>query len=120
MTDRIVVRDLLLRTFVGINNDERVNRQDVVLNLTLHVDTRPAASSDDIADAINYRTIAKNVIAHVEQSRYMLVETMAEEVARLCLSDKRVKHVEVAVEKPTALRFARSVGVVIERSQDSV
>ena len=62
MLDRILIKDLLLRAIVGINDDERTNRQDVVINLVLEADTRPAARSDDIADAVNYRTVAKEVI----------------------------------------------------------
>ena len=115
MPDRIEIRDLLLRTIVGINPDERVHRQDVLLNIELEADLRPAARSDDIRDAVNYRTIAKEVIELVEGSQYQLVESLAEAVARLCLSDERVSRVRVGVQKPGALRFAASVGVTIER-----
>jgi FolB domain-containing protein len=118
MLDRILVKDLLLRAIVGINDDERTNRQDVVINLVLEADTRPAARSDDIADAVNYRTIAKQVIDLVEASEFLLVEKLAEEVARVCLADRRVVTAQVTVEKPTALRFAGSVGVSIHRSRE--
>ena len=117
MPDIIEIRDLLLRAIVGINPDERVNRQDVLLNLTLQADLRPAAKSDDIEDAVNYRTIAKEVIEFVEQSRFNLVEALAEAIAALCLRDERVSRVCVNVQKPGALRFAQSVGVTIERSR---
>ncbi len=117
MTDRILVKDLLLRTIIGINDDERVNRQDVVINLVMHADTRVAAKTDDIAEAVNYRSVTKDVIDLVENSDFLLVERMAEEIAQLCLSDERVERVEVTVEKPSALRFAASVGVSIERTQ---
>jgi len=118
MTDRIVIKDLFLRTIIGINDDERSNRQDVLINLELDADTRRAGQTDDIADAVNYRTITKNVIELVEDSRFFLVEKMAEEIAKLCLADTRVTRVSVAIEKPAALRFARSVGVRIERSRN--
>ena len=62
MTDQILINDLFLRTIIGVNDDERSNRQDVLINLALDVDTRPAARSDNIDDAVNYRTIAKQVI----------------------------------------------------------
>lgn len=117
MTDRIFIKDLLVRTIVGINDDERVNKQDVVINIVLEADTRAAARSDDIGDAVNYRTVTKDVIELVEQSQYLLVEKLAEEIARLCVSDERVQRVHVTVEKPTALRFAASVGLTITRTR---
>jgi D-erythro-7,8-dihydroneopterin triphosphate epimerase len=118
MTDEIHIRDLLLRTIIGINEEERRNRQDVLINITLHADTRPAGDSDDIVDAVNYRTITKKVIRLVEDSRFFLVEKMAAEISAICLEDPRVEKVRVSVEKPGALRFARSVGVTIERERD--
>jgi D-erythro-7,8-dihydroneopterin triphosphate epimerase len=117
MSDEIRIKGLFLRTIIGINDDEREHKQDVRINLALKVDTRPAAKSDDIRDAVNYRTIAKNVIDLVENSRFFLVERMAEEIAQVCLGDPRVKKVRVDIQKPAALRFARSVGVRIVRSR---
>jgi len=117
MPDRIEIRDLLLRAIIGINADERINRQDVLLNIELDTDLRPAARSDDIRDAVNYRTIAKDVIDLVEGSQFQLVEALAEAVAALCLRDARVTRVRVSLQKPGALRFAASVGVTIERTQ---
>lgn len=117
MTDRIIIKDLFLRTIIGINDDERSNRQDVLINLELETDTRAAGKSDRIEDAVNYKTITKQVIDLIEGSRYFLVEKMAEEIAQLCLADRRVNRVKVTIEKPAALRFARSVGVSIERSR---
>lgn len=118
MNDRILIRNLLLRTIIGINESERHNRQDVVLNITLETDTRAAGLSDNIEDAVNYRTITKEIIEHVENSRYYLVEKLAAEIARLCLAHPRVSRVTVRVEKPGALRFADSVGVEITRSRE--
>jgi 2-amino-4-hydroxy-6-hydroxymethyldihydropteridine diphosphokinase len=117
MTDRIQIKDLLLRTIIGINDEERRNRQDVLINITLHADTRAAGASDDIADAVNYRTITKRIIRLVEGSQFFLVEKMAAEIAAICLEDPRVERATVQVEKPGALRFARSVGVEIDRSR---
>jgi dihydroneopterin aldolase/D-erythro-7,8-dihydroneopterin triphosphate epimerase len=116
---RIVIRDLLLRGIVGINPDERTKPQDILVNITMWAETRPAAASDDIGDAINYRTITKAIIAHIEQGDPMLVERLASEVAGICFdADPRIEEVEVALEKPGALRFARSVGVVIHRTRE--
>ena len=117
MADQIQIKDLLLRTIVGINEEERRNKQDVLINLVLYADTRAAGASDDIADAVNYRTITKRIINLVEGSQFYLVEKMAAEIAALCLEDPRVEKVNVRVEKPGALRFARSVGVEIERTR---
>ena len=118
MSDRILIKDLLLRAIIGINDEERRNRQDVLINITLHADTRAAGASDNIDDAVNYRTITKQVIRLVEGSEFYLVEMMAAEIAAICLSDQRVTRACVRVEKPGALRFARSVGIEIERGRD--
>jgi dihydroneopterin aldolase/D-erythro-7,8-dihydroneopterin triphosphate epimerase len=118
MADYIEIKDLLLRTIVGINPEERENRQDVVLNLRLETELQESGRSDDINRTVNYRTLCKQVIELVESSQFLLVERLAEEVASLCLGDSRVKGVRVSVEKPGALRFARSVGVVIERRHE--
>jgi len=117
--DRVFIRDLLVRGIVGINPEERTNRQDIVVNVTLWADTRGAGASDDIADAVNYRTVAKAIIRQIEEGQPMLVERLVAEIARLCCeSDPRVQALEVTVEKPGALRFARSVGVTIHRSRE--
>jgi D-erythro-7,8-dihydroneopterin triphosphate epimerase len=118
MSDFIEIEDLLVRAIIGVNSDERENRQDVMISLRLEADLRPAARSDLIDDAVNYRTITKCVIGFVEQSSFQLVETLAEEVAQLCLKDSRVERVRVHVRKPGALRFARTVGVCIERGRN--
>jgi FolB domain-containing protein len=118
MTDQIQIKDLHLRTIIGINDEERRNRQDVLINITLYADTRPAGRSDEIGDAVNYRTITKQVIELVENSSFFLVEKMAAEIAAICLVDPRVERARVRVEKPGALRFARSVGVEIDRTRE--
>jgi len=120
MSDRIQITDLLLRTIIGINEEERRNRQDVLINITLYAGTQAAGASDDIEDAVNYRTITKKVIKRVEESSFYLVERMAAEIAAICLQDPRVEAVDVSVEKPGALRFARSVGVEIHRTRSDV
>ena len=116
--DRILVRDLLVRGILGVNDWEREHRQDILINLTLTHDTRAAAASDDIDRSLNYRTLTKAVLALVEESSFQLVETLAEAVARICVVDFGAERVRVRVEKPGALRFARSVGVEIERGPD--
>lgn len=119
--DRIMIRDLLVRGIVGINPEERRERQDILVNVTMWADTRSSAASGDIGDAVNYRTIAKALIAHIESSQPYLVERLAADLAAICLAqDKRVQAVEVSVEKPGALRFARSVGVTIYRQREEM
>jgi len=117
MSDQIQIKDLLLRTVIGINDKERHNRQDVLVNITLEADLRAPGLSDDINDAVNYRTLTKHIIQMIENSQFFLVEKMAAEVARLCLGDPGVLRVTVTIEKPGALRFARSVGVTITRTR---
>ena len=109
--------DLLLRCIVGINDDERTQEQDVVVNITLYGDLSAAVRSDCIRDTVNYKAIKKRVIAMVERSEYFLVEALAGRIADICLGDARVERVRVKLEKPGALRFARSVGVEIIRDR---
>ncbi len=113
--DRIHIRDLSARCIVGINPDERVNRQDVVINLTLYADLRKAGQSDNIADTVDYKAVKQAVLALVEGSSFLLIERLAEAVAEACLAQPGVLRAAVLVEKPAALRFARSVGVEIVR-----
>ena len=114
--DKIFIRDLLLRCIIGINPEERVNKQDVLINLTLYTDFSGAIKTENIDDAVNYKKLKLAVMAMVEQSSYLLVEKLAQAVADICLKAEGVQAVRVGVEKPTALRFARSVGVEIFRT----
>ena len=114
--DRIDIHDLLLRGIIGINDWEREKQQDILINISLFGDFRSAGDSDDIANTINYRTVTKKVIKHVETSKRFTVEALASDIARICLEEPGVQRARVRVEKPGALRFTRSVGVEIERS----
>lgn len=113
--DRIHIRDLRARCLVGTNPNERVNKQDVVVNITLYADLRKAGRSDDIADTVDYKAVKQAVLALVEGSSFLLVERLAEAIADACLAQAGVRRVRVLVEKPAALRFARTVGVEIVR-----
>ena len=115
--DRISIRDLALRCIIGVQDFERREKQDVVINVELEADLREAGASDDIADTVDYKAIKKRIIALVEDSRFNLIEALAEAIARVALEDPRVERVKVLVEKPGALRFARSVGVEIVRER---
>ncbi|MBF0096628.1 MAG: dihydroneopterin aldolase [Magnetococcales bacterium] len=115
--DRIKIRDLHLRCVIGIQEWERHTVQDVRIQVLLHLDLAAAGRTDRIEETVNYKTLSKAIIALTEQSHFFLVEALAEQVAQLCLQDKRIAKVKVTVEKPGALRFARSVGVSIKRWQ---
>jgi FolB domain-containing protein len=115
--DKIIIRDLLLRGIIGINPDERVKLQDILINIVIWADIRKAAASDAIEDAVDYKTITKRVIQHVEESSDFLVERLVTDIARLIIMEYGVERVMVRVEKPTALRFAESVGIEIERTR---
>jgi len=119
--DRIFIKDLLVRGIVGINPEERVNRQDVLINATLWFDTRQPSRSDNVEETVNYRTVAKGMIAHIESGEPLLVERLAAELVQLCFDiDPRIEAVELSVEKPGALRFAQSVGLTIYRTKEEV
>lgn len=115
--DHILVRDLSARAIIGDNPGERRARQDVVLQLRLGYDGGKAARTDKLADALDYRALKKRVIALVEASEYHLLEALAEAVAKSCLEDGRVEEITVTIDKPGALRFARSVAVEITRKR---
>ncbi len=119
--DRILIRNLMVRGIVGINPEERANRQDILVNATLWADTRAAGASDHIEDTVNYRSAAKAMIAHIENGAPYLVERLAADLVRICfVSDERIRAVELTVEKPGAVRFAQSVGLTILRRREEV
>lgn len=113
--DRILIEGLTARCIIGVNHDERTEKQDVVMDLTLYADLAGAARTDAIGDAVNYREVKKKVLSFVEASSFQLLETLAEGIASVCLGHKGVERVTVRVDKPSALRFARTVGVEITR-----
>lgn len=115
--DRILIRDLLLRGIIGINEWERKKRQDILINMTIFADLERAGATDDVEHTLNYRSISKAVIGLVESSSFYLVEALGTEIARLTVVDFGARRVVVRVEKPGALRFANSVGIEIDRSR---
>jgi FolB domain-containing protein len=115
--DKIYIRDLMIRCVIGIYPHERKEKQDVVINLVMEGDFARACRSDKIEDAVNYKTIKKNVIRLVEKSSFNLIEKLADSIAQTCLKDRNVRRVTVTVDKPGALRFARSVAVEVSRGR---
>lgn len=115
--DKIIIKDLSARGIIGIHSDERIQPQEIIINIILFANTEKAGHSDDIADTVSYSTIAKKVRAHAESAQRFTVEALAEDIARLCLEEPRVVKVQVRVDKPRAIRFAVSAGIEIEREQ---
>ena len=119
--DRTYIKNLLVRGILGINPEERVNKQDILVNATLWADTRQAGLTDDVQYAVNYRTAAKAIIAHIEENEPLLVERLVADLARICMeTNATISAVEISVEKPGAVRFAESVGVTIFRTRAEV
>lgn len=116
--DKVVIKNLLARGIIGVNERERKRAQDILINVTLFTDTARAAETDDIKDCVNYSTMSKKVLAHAESANRMTVEALANDLAKLCLEENSVQKVIVRVEKPGAVRFAESVGVEIERNRN--
>jgi len=112
----LVIRGLAARTFIGITADERAKRQDVLIDLTLEVSTR-AGRTDRIADAVDYKAVKDAVLRYVEGTEHNLLEALAQGIADRCLRHHGVRAVEVEVDKPGALRFARSVAVRLKRER---
>jgi len=113
--DIIYLNDLRIDTIIGIYDWERRVRQTVSLDLEMASDIRKAAASDDIADTLNYKAVAKRLIQFVGESEFQLVETLAERIAGIILSEFEVPWVRLRVNKQGAVRGARDVGVIIER-----
>ena len=110
---RIRVKDLRLRTFIGIKEEEILNKQDVLINLTMLYPAADAVRDNVIDHALNYRTITKAIIAHVEGNRFALLERLTQEILDLVMTHQAVRYAEVEVDKPHALRFAESVSITL-------
>lgn len=117
--DIVFLRELKISTVIGIWEWERHVTQTVSLDLEMATDVKRAAAADAIEDALNYKDVAKRLIEYVEQSRFQLVETLAESVARIVVQEFGVPWVKVSVAKPGAIEGSREVGVRIERTTAS-
>ena len=113
--DKIFLKELTTETVIGIFDWERRIRQTVVIDLDMGADIRKAASSDHIDDTLDYKSVAKHIIAFVEAAEFQLVETLAERIAGIILEEFPVPWVRVRINKQGAVRGARDVGVIIER-----
>ncbi len=118
-SDKIYIRDLEIRCIIGVNQDERTEKQDVVINVILFTDTRKAGRTDALEDSVDYKKVKKTILSLVENSEFLLIEKLADEIAKVCLDDTKVQKVNVTVDKPGALRYTRSVAVEIVRTRES-
>lgn len=116
--DKVFIKDLLARGIIGIRDWEREKEQDILINVTVYTDTTRAAETDDINDCVDYSALAKKVQTHAETAKRLTVEALANDLAKICLDVKLARKVVVRVEKPGAVRFAKSVGVEVERKRD--
>lgn len=115
--DKIIIRDLLVRAIIGVDELERRKPQDILINVEMFADLKKAGLSDSLDDTISYSSMVKIIQNLAESVQRFTVEALAEDIARLCLNDNRVEKVMVRIEKTTAVRFVKTVGVEIERYQ---
>ena len=115
--DIVFINDLRIETIIGIFDWEREVKQTVSLDLEMAHDNALAAATDDIQHALDYKSVAKRLIQFIEAAEFLLVETMAEEIAKLVMTEFTVPWLRLTVRKPGALRGARDVGVRIERGE---
>lgn len=112
---KIRVKNLLIRTYIGFNPEELVNKQDVIINLEIETDIPVhAMEADEPLDIFDYKTITKRIIALVQESRFKLLEVLTQKILDLIMEDTKVKWARVEVDKPHALRFAESVSLEME------
>ena len=115
--DKVFIEGLEIETLIGIYDWERKIRQPLLFDLEMAFDNRKPAASDDIGDTLDYKAVSKRLIQYVSSSDFGLVETLAERCAELVLAEFAVRHVRLKLSKPGAVRGARAVGVIIERSR---
>lgn len=117
--DTVFVRDLSIDTIIGIYDHERTQKQTIVLDFDMSFDIARAALSEDIEDALNYKTLTDTIRAFVEGSEFLLIETLAERITSMIIDDFGVANVKLTLHKPNALSGTTDVGVIIERPTTS-
>jgi dihydroneopterin aldolase len=113
--DKIFLDELRIETIIGIWEWERKIRQTIIIDLEMSADIARAAATDDVADTLNYKSVAKRLQSFVGESSFQLVETLAERIAAIIRDEFDVAWVKVTVHKPGAIRGSKDVGVIIER-----
>jgi D-erythro-7,8-dihydroneopterin triphosphate epimerase len=112
---KIRVKNLLIRTYIGFNPEELVNKQDVIINLEIETDIPAhALEADEPIDIFDYKKITKKIIALVQDGQFKLLEVLTQKIMDLIMADEKVKWARVEVDKPHALRFAESVSMEME------
>ncbi len=115
---KIKVKNLLIRTYIGFNPDELINKQDVIINFEIETEIPDVAmENDEPFDILDYKTITKKIISLVQEGRFKLLEVLTKRILDLIMEDKKVKWAKVEVDKPHALRFAQSVSLEMEASR---
>ena len=114
--DKIIIKDLLVQGIIGVNDWERQNPQDILINLEVFGDFRLAGETDEIADCLNYFILNEDVSQLARTAQQFTVEALAADIAKLCLAEQGVEKVLVRIEKPHALSTAKSAGVEILRT----
>lgn len=109
----IRIKNLRLRTYIGINDDEVLNKQDVIINVKIHYNAEQATDTDQMDDALNYKTITKRIIKLVEDNRFSLLEKLTADVLEVAAEHPWVTYAEAEVDKPHALRFSDSVSLCL-------
>ncbi|MGZ4960433.1 MAG: dihydroneopterin aldolase [Methylomonas sp.] len=115
--DIIFLGGLEVDTVIGIYDWERTIKQTIILDIEMGFDIKKAAATDDIAHALDYKTVSDRVVNFVGQSEYLLVETLIEEIAKLLLAEFKIPWVKITLNKKGAISRARDVGIIIERGQ---
>ena len=115
--DRILIRDLRLSCVVGVKPEERIAPREVVFQIELGLDLAEAARADNLEQTVSYSALAEEISKTVADSNFRLIESLAEEVAQVCLSFAKVKEVRITLDKPGAIAAACSAAVVIVRSR---
>ena len=110
----IRINDLKVRAIIGTHSWERVNKQDLIINITIHYDASKASKSGLLNDALDYQTVANKVIKAVEASKYLLLEKLAAKLLDGIMSDKRIQHAVIRLDKPHAIAEAKSVSFELE------
>ncbi|MCB1984272.1 MAG: dihydroneopterin triphosphate 2'-epimerase [Burkholderiales bacterium] len=116
----IRIKNLLLRTYIGFNDEEIDKMQDVVINLMIDVDLNLAIKNDSVDNSYNYKTITKNIIALVQGQKFKMLEKLTQSILNEIMKNKKVRFARVEVDKPHALRFAESVSVELEATRDDM
>ncbi|WP_415883761.1 dihydroneopterin triphosphate 2'-epimerase [Neptuniibacter sp. QD72_48] len=115
----INITNLRLRTFIGFNPEEMEKQQDVVINIEIQYPANKAFADDDVDQALNYKTITKEIIKHVEDGRFLLLEKLVSDVLDICTTHPWTVYAKVTIDKPHALRFADSVSLSLEWKKDT-